>query len=91
LDSLDARIFSELSGAGSYQWDVRQSYSSIARKLEVDEETVRRRILRAEQRGLLGGWELVLNPYLIGREPVAMELKVAGSDSARKLRVVQQI
>jgi DNA-binding Lrp family transcriptional regulator len=91
LDSLDARIFSELSGAGSYQWDVRQSYSSIARKLEVDEETVRRRILRAEQRGLLGGWELLLNPYLIGREPVAMELKVAGSDNAKKLRVIQQI
>jgi DNA-binding Lrp family transcriptional regulator len=91
LDSLDARIFSELSGSGSYRWDVRQSYSSIARKLEVDEETVRRRILRAERRGLLRGWELILNPYLIGREPVAMEIKVAGSDKAKKLRVIQQI
>lgn len=91
MDSLDARIFSELSSSGSYSSAVRQSYSSIARKLGVDEETVRRRIRRAEQRGLLGGSELVLNPYLIGREPVAMEVKVAGSDKAKKLRVLQQI
>ncbi len=82
---------SELSGSGSYQWDVRQSYSSIARKLKVDEETVRRRILRAEKRGILGGSELVLNPYLIGREPVAMAVKVAGSDNVKKLRAIQQM
>jgi DNA-binding Lrp family transcriptional regulator len=91
LDSLDARIFSELSGSGPYHSGVRQSYSSIARKLKVDEETVRRRIQRAERRGLLGGRELILNPCLIGREPVAMEVKVAGSDRAKKLGVVQQI
>jgi DNA-binding Lrp family transcriptional regulator len=91
LDSLDARIFSELSGSGPYHSEVRQSYSSIARRLKVDEETVRRRIIRAERRGLLGGSELILNPYLIGREPVAMEVKVAGSDRAKKLRVIQQI
>jgi DNA-binding Lrp family transcriptional regulator len=90
LDSLDARIFRELSGSGSYQWDVRQSYSSIARRLKVDEETVRRRILRAEKRGLLGESELILNPYLIGREPVEMVLKVAGSNND-KLRAIQQI
>jgi DNA-binding Lrp family transcriptional regulator len=90
LDSLDARIFRELSGSGSYQWDVRQSYSSIGRRLKVDEETVRRRILRAEKRGLLGESELILNPYLIGREPVAMVVRVAGSNN-EKLRAVQQI
>jgi DNA-binding Lrp family transcriptional regulator len=91
LDSLDAKIFSELSGSGSFSPAVRQSYSSIARKLKVDEETVRRRIRRAEQRGLLGGSELMLNPYLMGRVPVAMEVIVADSDIAKKLRAIQQI
>jgi DNA-binding Lrp family transcriptional regulator len=91
LDSLDARIFSELSGSGSYRSDVRQSYSSIARKLKVDEETVRRRIRRAEQRGLLRGPELVLNPHLMGRIPLAMEVRVADSTNAKKLTVIQQI
>jgi DNA-binding Lrp family transcriptional regulator len=91
LDSLDARIFSELSGSGSYRSDMRQSYSSIARKLKVDEETARRRIRRAEQRGLLGGSELILNPYLIGRVPVTMEVRVADSSNEKKVIVIQQI
>ncbi|HZW55343.1 MAG TPA: AsnC family transcriptional regulator [Nitrososphaerales archaeon] len=70
MDSLDAGIIREFSGPeGHYQWDIRQSYSRIARKLGVDEETIRRRIRRAEQVGLIKGGELILNPYLIGREP----------------------
>jgi DNA-binding Lrp family transcriptional regulator len=91
LDSIDAGIIREFSGPeGNYQWDVRQSYSRIARKLGVDEETVRRRIRRSERSGLIGGGELILNPYLIGREPVRVVLNVANHEK-RKRTVVSQI
>jgi DNA-binding Lrp family transcriptional regulator len=91
MDNLDTRIIQQLTGPGSYQWNVRQSYSTIAKKLGADEETVRRRILRAERSGHLGGSELILNPFLIDREPVGMELKVANSEKTKKDEVISQI
>jgi len=52
MDTLDAGILRELTGPeGAYLWNARQSYSVVARSLGVDEETVRRRIRRAERRG----------------------------------------
>ncbi len=48
LDDLDMRIIRELGGSRPTQWNVRESYSNIARKLGVDEETVRMRVNRAE-------------------------------------------
>lgn len=90
MESLDARIIRELTGPeGSYQWNVRQSLSKIARKLAVDEETVRRRIKRLEDSGLLKGSELIVNPYLIGREPVRMLLKTPYSERSKQKAVGQ--
>jgi DNA-binding Lrp family transcriptional regulator len=91
MDNLDAKIMREFNGPGALQWNVRQSYSTIATKLGADEETVRRRIIRMQQSGHLGGSELILNPYLINREPVAMELRVAGPSRERKSELISQI
>lgn len=52
-DDLDVRIFKDLGNPDSLQWNVRETYSSIAGRLEVDEETVRRRLKRAEHFGSL--------------------------------------
>jgi DNA-binding Lrp family transcriptional regulator len=44
LDDLDVRIMKELGNPNSFQWNVRESYSNIAKRIDVDEETVRRRL-----------------------------------------------
>jgi len=69
VDSLDIRVCRELFRDRTgplLQSDIRKSYRSIARKLRVDEVTVRNRIKRFQQSGFLKGWQLIVNPGLLG-------------------------
>lgn len=75
-DDLDVRIFKELGSPGSPQWNVRETYSSIARRIGVDEETVRRRLKRAEVTGALPGWKLMINPHLLGCGAAGLDLEL---------------
>ena len=79
-DDLDRRIMRELESPGSLRWDIRASYASIAKKIGVDEETVRKRIVRVRESGLVLGWQLVVNPHLIGRDAASVEFEVNASD-----------
>lgn len=91
MDSLDAGIIREFSGpGGSYQWNVRHPYSSIAKKYGVDDETIRRRIRQLEQSGLIEGSELIVNPHLMDCEPVRMFVKVVDAGQ-RKRTVTSQL
>ena len=76
LDELDVRIIKELGSPGSPQWDVRTTYSSIARRIGVDEETVRRRLKRAEETESLPGWRMMVNPHLLGCGAASVDLEV---------------
>jgi DNA-binding Lrp family transcriptional regulator len=77
LDDLDVRIIKELGSPSSLQWNVRETYSGIAKRVGIDEETVRRRLKRAEERGSLPGWRVMVNPKLIGCEAATIDLDVA--------------
>src|SRR5579871_3651276 len=79
----------ELTSPGSFRWDVRESYSKIAKRLAIDEETLRKRMRRAQEIGLLQGMHLILNPHLIGCESAALELAVDNED--RKAAAISQI
>ena len=74
----------ELTSPGSFRWDIRESYASIAAKIGVDEETVRRRVNRARQSGFLKGWQLLLNPHLIGLESAGAQLEVDDEERTMK-------
>jgi DNA-binding Lrp family transcriptional regulator len=89
LDDLDIKIMRELASPASPQWNVRESYSNIARKLGVDEETVRLRIKRAKDRGFLPSWRMMVNPKLIGYEVAGLDLEVA--DEEKKIEVISKI
>jgi DNA-binding Lrp family transcriptional regulator len=56
----------------------------VAKGLEVDEETVRNRLKRMNDARFLLGWQLVLNPVLLGREAAIVELRVDESVSKRE-------
>ncbi len=76
LDDLDVRIIKELGSPGSPQWNVRETYSNIGRRIGVDEETVRRRLKRAEAMGSLPGWKMMINPHLLGCRAAGVDIEV---------------
>ena len=88
-DDLDVKLMRELVSPGSFRWDVRESYSTIAKKLGVDEETVRKRLKRAQLAGVLEGFHLIPNPHLFNMDSSAIELEV--DDEANKPEVISQI
>lgn len=88
-DDLDVRLMRELVSPGSFRWDVKESYSSVAKKLGIDEETVRKRLKRAQLAGVLEGFHLIPNPHLFRMESSAIELEVA--EEAKKPGIVSQI
>jgi len=69
VDSLDVRVCRELFRDRTgpvLQSDFRKSFRSMARRLRVDEVTVRNRIKRFQRSGFLKGWRLIVNPGLLG-------------------------
>jgi DNA-binding Lrp family transcriptional regulator len=84
LDDLDVRIIKELGSPSSSNWNVRETYSSIARRIGVDEETVRRRLKRAEELGSLPAWRMMVNPHLIGCQAASLDLEVEHEEEKDK-------
>jgi DNA-binding Lrp family transcriptional regulator len=89
LDELDVRILRELGSPASPQWNVRESYATIGRKLGVDEETVRKRVIRAKKFGSLPPWLMKANPRLIGFQAAALDVEV--EDEAGKAEALSKI
>jgi len=80
-DDLDIHIIRALASPTSFQWDVRISFATVAKGLAIDEETVRNRLRHMNEVGFLQGWQLILNPSLLGREAAIVELRVGASES----------
>jgi DNA-binding Lrp family transcriptional regulator len=76
LDDLDIRIIREFNGPGPPQWNVRESFTAVARRLGVDEETVRLRVARLRDRGVFPSWRIAVNPRLLGYEETGFDLAV---------------
>jgi DNA-binding Lrp family transcriptional regulator len=71
------------------QWNVRESYSNIAKRLGIDEETIRKRIKRQEKLGAIQGWRAVIHPNLIGSVDAYVDLEV--SNAKKKEEVLSQL
>jgi DNA-binding Lrp family transcriptional regulator len=74
LDKLDVGIIREMARGNIRNLlmlssgDLRRSFRSIARSLNVDQGTVRKRIKKLKEDGLIKGWHLEVNPRLFGRK-----------------------
>jgi DNA-binding Lrp family transcriptional regulator len=90
IDNLDLKILKEITSPGLSNWgSARLSYAVIARKLGIDEETVRVRVRRAQNSGPIVGWQLLLNPHLIGKEAAIAIVDTAAVSS--KSTIISQL
>ena len=62
-------------------WNEKRTYVEVARKLGVDEETVRNRIRNLKDTGFLLGWRLLPNPTLLGCSSSFLFLELEDQDS----------
>ena len=89
LDDLDVRILREVNSPDCPQWNVRESYTAIGRRVGVDEETIRLRLRRLRDRGVLPALRVTVNPHLLGLEEVGVDLDVP--DEATKSAVLSRL
>ena len=89
LDDLDVRILREVNCPDSPQWNVRESFTAIGRRVGVDEETVRLRVLRLRDRGVLPALRIAINPRLLGLEEMGLDLEVP--DGTAKTAVLSRL
>jgi len=92
MDSLDTRIIREMlesKATSPVDSNVRKSLSSIARKLRVDENTVKNRIDRLRRSGFLRGWWVGINPNLVNQKMAQIWFDV--KNSSAKQEVIEKI
>lgn len=83
-DDLDVGIIRELTHPQTLQWNARLSYADVARALQADEETVRLRVKRLQDEGVIGGWEIGIHPGVFGRGLVRLETAAVPLESRAK-------
>ncbi|MGA2665344.1 MAG: AsnC family transcriptional regulator [Nitrososphaerales archaeon] len=93
-DKADTGLMMELWGSPE-RWNARKSYADVARKLGIDEQTVRNRLRRMRESGHLLGWCVFPNPTLLGRTAVSLLLEFDSSsskeDAITRLRQVKGV
>jgi len=92
LDSVDVQILKELlqgQAAAPVNAQFRQSYEAIARRVGVDEETVRNRVKGYHRSGFIQDWRTIVNPNLLRSGELALWLDVNPPTS--KDEVVEKI
>jgi DNA-binding Lrp family transcriptional regulator len=82
-DKAYSDLMKELWGSPGV-WNEKKTYVEVARKLGVDEETVRNRIKFLKDSGFLRGWRLVPHPSLMDRESTFLFLELEDEESKRK-------
>jgi DNA-binding Lrp family transcriptional regulator len=75
-ENLPVRILKEFTSPGSFQWNFRESYASLAARLGADEETVRLAVKKVIDSQVVVGWRLVINPHFFGMQLAGFQLEV---------------
>jgi DNA-binding Lrp family transcriptional regulator len=87
---LKLRILRELaSPRTTFASYLRPTYSSVAKKLGVDEETIRLNVRQAQRDGTIVGWFSDINPNILGQETTTVILEV--DDASKKDSLIKQI
>ena len=91
VDALDIKILRDLiqsRATSPLDPDFRKSFSTIARNLGVDADTIRSRVRRLHQDGLVKDWHIIINPHLFGGDDYAVWFDV---QSAAKEGLIEEL
>jgi DNA-binding Lrp family transcriptional regulator len=90
-DNLYSRILRELYSPAWLRRSGRESYVELARKLEIDDQTVRSTIRRMQESGFLKSWTISLNPHVLGMN--CASVLVAAGEGTRRFgqKIVSQL
>ncbi len=98
MDRLDIKLLGQLArGISSFDFqpEVKAAYRRIACNLEVDEDTVRKRVERLRARGLIRAWQLAVNPNILGMTIFAIWMSVGPQltleEAIRKIKLVHGV
>jgi DNA-binding Lrp family transcriptional regulator len=80
-DNLYSRILRELYSPAWLRKSGRESYIELAKKLGIDDQTVRSAIGRMQKSGFLKTWSISLNPHLLGMDCESVILRAAEGTS----------
>ena len=85
-DNLYSRVLREMYAPAWARSGGRRSNAALAKKLGVDEETVRNAVEKMRNSGFLKSWSVSLNPHALGMEceSVFTEIGVEKSHSKQK-------
>ena len=98
MDRIDIKVLGQLSrGVSSvgFQPEVKGVYGRTADKLGLDVDTVRKRVARLESTGIIRGWQLVVNPNVLGLKVFAIRMAINPQlriqEAIRKIRLVHGV
>lgn len=81
-DKAYSNLMRELWGSPGV-WNEKKKYVEVAKKLGLDEETVRNRIKYLKESGFLIGWRVVPSPTLLGRKLVFLLIETEDSEESK--------
>ena len=90
-DILYSRILRELYSPAWLRKSGRESYVGLAKKLGIDDQTVRTTIGRMQKSGFLKAWSVTLNPHVLGMECESVVVGAGEGASSRKDQVISQL
>lgn len=90
-DRIYSKVLRELYSPAWLRFSMRESYGLIARKLGVDDQTVRSTISRMKRTGFLKGWTIALNPHILEMECGNVLVEGGQKPTAPKDQVISQL
>jgi DNA-binding Lrp family transcriptional regulator len=90
-DNLYSRILRELYSPAWLRKSGRESYVGLAKKLGIDDQTVRTTVGRMQESGFLKAWSVTLNPHALGMECESVVVSAGDGASSRKDQVISQL
>jgi DNA-binding Lrp family transcriptional regulator len=90
-DNLYSKILRELYSPAWLRVSGRESYALVAKKLGIDEQTVRSAVGRMQKSGFLKRWSISLNPCVLGMRCGSVLVKAGEWAIPSKEKVISQL
>lgn len=68
MDMTDAEIMRYVAAPAGFNWNPRESMAVIAQQVGIDEDTVRARIKKMKDHGVMQDWHVVINASVFGHQ-----------------------